>query len=55
MIFLVSSKNKRQQSVNIYESCIFHNQIAMQRYYPVIKVLAAFIGKNASDDIATTT
>jgi len=37
-----------------FGSCILDNEMAMQWCYPIIKVLASFIGKNATDDIATT-
>jgi len=54
MISLTHSKNECQRSVNNFSSCMLHNSRAVQRHTPIIIILAAFIGKNASDDIATT-
>ena len=47
-------KNERQQRVNIFQFCILDNQMAMQRCYATMKILATFMGKNAGDHIATT-
>jgi len=46
-------ENERQWSVNDFCACILDNQTAMQRRSPVIVLSAAFMSKNASDDIAT--
>jgi hypothetical protein len=51
---LLSSNNERQWSVNNLWSYILDNQTALKRQSPIIKVLATFMGTNASDDIATT-
>jgi len=40
-------------SINNFWACILDNQTAMQRLRPKIIILAAFMGKYASDDIAT--
>jgi len=42
-----------QRSVNDFWSCIFDCPSAVQRHWPIIIVLAAVMGKNACDDIAT--
>jgi len=49
----LSPKIERQQSINDFWSCILHNQRAVRRLQSIIEVMAAFIGKNASDDITT--
>jgi len=46
--------NERQQRVNDFWSCILDNLRAVQRHTPILKILATFIGKNASDNITTT-
>ena len=43
-----------QRSVNNFQSCIMDNPSAVQLHQPFIKLLATFMGKNASNDIATT-
>jgi len=40
-------------SVNDVWACILDNQTATQRCWPITVLLAAFMGKNTSDDIAT--
>jgi len=52
-ILLLPPKNDRQHSVNNLSSCIMHNQLATQQCQPIIIVAAAFMGRNASDNIAT--
>jgi len=47
-------QNKCQHTVNNFWSCILDNQRAMQPGQPIIEVSAAFMGKNAADDIAST-
>jgi len=54
MILVPPSKNERQQSVDDFISCILSNSRAVQWHTPIIIILAAFIGKNASDNTATT-
>jgi len=50
---LLTSKNDPQLSVNNFWACLLDNQTAMQRRRPIIILSAAFMGKNASDNIAT--
>jgi len=52
-ILLLPLKNERQQSVNDFWACILDNLTAMQRRSPIIVLSAAFMGKNASDDLTT--
>jgi len=51
-IQLPPPRNERQRSVNDFWSCILDNLRAMERRYPIFNLLAAFMGKNASDNIA---
>jgi len=53
-ISLPPPKNERQWSVNDFWSHIADNSRAVQWHSPIIILLAAFLGKNASDDIAAT-
>jgi len=53
-ILMLPPQYQRQWSVNIIGSWIMDNEMPMQWHYPVIKIMAAFIGKNVSDNIATT-
>ena len=53
-ISLLTPKNERQWSANDIRSCILDNSRAVQQHTPIIIMLAAIIGKNASDDISTT-
>jgi len=52
-ILLPPPKNERPPSVNDFWSCILHTLRAMERHYPIFNILAAFMGKNARDDIAS--
>ena len=49
---LLPPKNARQWSVNDFWAWILDNQTAMQRHRPMIILSAAFMGKNATEDIA---
>jgi len=51
---LLSLENERQRSVNNYCLCILDNQTAVRQYEGIIEVLAAVMGKNGRDNIATT-
>jgi len=51
--FLLCPKNERQQSVNDSWPYIREIAQAAQWCYPIIVVLAAFLGKNSCNDIAT--
>jgi len=53
-ISLPPPKNLRQWSVKDFWSHIMDNPRALQRHTPIIIILAAFLGKNVSADIATT-
>jgi hypothetical protein len=52
-ISLPPPKNVGQWCVNNFWSCIIDNSRAVQRHTPIIIFLAAFLSKNASNDIAT--
>jgi hypothetical protein len=54
MISRSHTTNERQPSMNALGFCILDNQMAMQGCYPIIRVLAALIGTNAREHIATT-
>jgi hypothetical protein len=47
-------KNELQQSVNNFWSYMLDNNWAVQQHLAIIIILAALMGKNATDDIATT-
>jgi len=47
-------ENERQRSVNDVQSCILDNLRDMERRYLIINLSAALTGKNASDDIGST-
>jgi len=51
--FQTPPKNERQASINNFRSCILHNQSAVRQLQSLIDALGAFIGTNATDDIAT--
>ena len=51
---LLSLENERQRSVNNYCLCILDNQTAVRQHEAIIEVLAAVMGKNGRDNIATT-
>jgi len=51
---LPHSWNEHQWSVNYFWSCILDNYQAVQWHLPIITVLAAFMGKNATNNIVTT-
>jgi len=53
-ISLLPPKNERQWSVNEFSASILDNQTAMQLHWSIIVLSAAFMGKIASDDIATS-
>jgi len=44
---------ERQRSINTFCCCILDKLTAMERRQPTMNLPAAFIGKNASDDIAS--
>jgi len=46
-------RNKPQQSVNNFLSCILDNSNAGQLLSLIIAILAAFLGQSGRDDIAT--
>ena len=46
-------KNEHQWSINDFRSCILHNRRALRQLYSIMVVLATFIPKNATNDIAT--
>jgi len=46
-------KNERQQIVNVFRSCMVDNRRAIDGCYPNTYISAAFMGKNASDNIAS--
>jgi hypothetical protein len=52
-ISLPPPKNQHQQSINDYLSCIMDNSRAEQRHIPIIIMVAAFLGNNGREDIAT--
>ena len=54
LISLPDPRNECQQSVDNVRSCILENQMAVQLYESIINESAAFMCKNAIDDIATT-
>jgi len=51
---LPDHRNQHQRSVNDFWSCILHNQWAVQQHLVIIGILAAFMGKNSPDNIAST-
>ena len=53
-ISLLPPETERPRSVNNFWACIWDNQTAMQRHWPIIILSTAFTGRNAGDDIATT-
>jgi len=53
-ISLLPPENERQQSVNDFLSRAMYNLRAVQQHTPIIVILAAFLDKNACDNIATT-
>jgi len=53
-ISLRPHENRRQWSVHYFWSCIMDTQSTVHWHWPIINVSAAIMGKNASDDIATT-
>jgi len=53
MTWLPHPKNVCQWNINDFWSSIMYNQKATQRHQPMIIASAAFMGKNASDDIST--
>jgi len=52
-ILLPPPKNDCELSVNDFSSCTLDNQRVMQLCQPIMIVSAAFMGRNAEDDIAT--
>jgi hypothetical protein len=50
----LNMKNELQQSVNNFWSYMLDNNWAVQQHLAIIIILAALMGKNATDDIATT-
>jgi len=48
---LLCPKNDCQQIVNEFWPCILHSPRAVQWYWPIIKLSAAFLDKHAVDDI----
>ena len=52
-ISLLPHKNDRQQSVNDFWASILDDQTAMQQRWDKFGLLAAFMGKNGSNNIAT--
>jgi hypothetical protein len=52
-ISLLPPKNERQQIDKDFSACRLDNQTAMQWCHPIIIQSAAFMSKNASDDIVT--
>jgi hypothetical protein len=54
MISLLPSEKVHPCCINVFGSCNFDNVFAMQRYHPIIEVLAALVCNNTSDDIAST-
>jgi len=53
-IQLLPPTNEHPRSVNNIWSCILNTLRAIEPHYPTINLSAAFMGKNAGDDIATT-
>jgi len=53
MILLPPPENHHQRGVNNSWSCILHNLRAMEWHWPTIHLLAAFMGKTASDDVTS--
>jgi len=45
---------ERQPRVNNLQSCILDTHTSVHRHWPIINVSAACMGKNASENIATT-
>ena len=54
MVLQPPAKNQGKRSANKFWPCDLHNQWAVQLHQAIIKVLAEFMGKNASYDIITT-
>jgi hypothetical protein len=54
-ISLPPPKHERQWSINDFLSYMLDNSRAVQRYTPIIIILAAYMGKNVGEAIATTT
>ena len=52
-ILLPPPENEHQRSVNDFLSCILDNLRAVECRCPIFNVSAAFMGKNANDDIAS--
>ena len=52
-ITLQAQKNQRQWSVNDFWSCILGNPRAKEQRYSIINLSAAFMGKNATDNITS--
>ena len=47
------AENERQPSLNNFWSCILDHLRAMEWHWPVMNLLAAIMGKNGTDDIAS--
>jgi len=52
-ISLLCPKNEHHRNVNNFGPCITENPSAVRQYYVMIRLSAAFLAKNSSDDIAT--
>jgi len=52
-ISLLRPKNEHQWSINDFWACILDYQTAMQLRWPITVPSATFLGKTASDDIAS--
>jgi len=50
---LLCPKNERQRSINDFWHCIMVKARVVRRHWPIIELLAAFLGKNTSDKIVT--
>jgi len=51
---VTTTGNECQRSVNDFWSSILDNPTAVQQDWPIIEVLAAFMGNIISDDVTTT-
>ena len=54
MMSLLAPENERQRSVKGFWSCILDIPRDVEQHTPIIILLDASIGKDASDDIPTT-
>ena len=50
---LLCRKNERQRRVNDFWPCIIENARAVRQRLPIIELLAACLGENGCDNIAT--